>query len=171
VPEVRLRVQRCNEYYMNTERHFFHDFIEAEKQSGERYLGGNASVQVFVSFAANSLNEILYVFPAVTSLASLTTEQVKDFADVLLRGLRSYKSIGVGSFNIATFSAPIMTADREADKETPGFCLHIKLFARPNPRGVYTNDTGPMERVYGSVVVDSVPEKLAQQLRPFFDCA
>jgi hypothetical protein len=48
------------------------------------------------------------------------------------------------------------------------YWLCVKLFSRPSPKGVYTNDTGPMERMYDSFVIDSVPEKLAEFLRPFF---
>jgi len=168
VPEQRLRLARSAQYHAATKKNFFHDFIHAEKKLGERYLGGNESVQVFVSFAAHFLNEVLFVFPHNTSLSTLTPAQVKDFADVLLRALKAYKSIGVGSFNLASLSGPVMSSEEEALKEAPGYCLHVKLFSRPNPRGVYTNDTGPMERIYGTMVVDSVPEAVAQLLKPFF---
>jgi hypothetical protein len=48
------------------------------------------------------------------------------------------------------------------------FDPHARLFSRPYPRGVYTNDTGPMERGYDVWVIDTVPEELADRMKPFF---
>jgi len=48
------------------------------------------------------------------------------------------------------------------------YSLHAKLFSRPYPKGVYTSDTGPMERGYDVWVIDTLPEELAERVRPFF---
>lgn len=79
----------------------------------------------------------------------------------VVRVLKGYKSLGVGSFNMASYSGAI-------NEKREDFSLHFKVFSRPYPNGVYTNDTGPMERVYDSWVIDSVPEKLAEAVKPFF---
>jgi len=68
----------------------------------------------------------------------------------------------VASFNLASYSAA-------ASSSAESYWLVFKLFSRPAPRGVYTNDTGPMERMYDSFVIDSPPEILAKDLRVFFE--
>lgn len=44
----------------------------------------------------------------------------------------------------------------------------MKLISRPFPKGVYTNDTGPMERLYDVWVIDTMPEIVAEKLRVHF---
>jgi len=100
-------------------------------------------------------------FQEFSSIASLDKKQVEDFADATTRMLKAYKSVGVGSFNMASYSAAV-------DEKLDSYALCVKFFSRPYPKGVYTNDTGPMERMYDAFVIDSVPEKLAESLRPFF---
>ena len=67
----------------------------------------------------------------------------------------------VGSLNLLTYSGPL-------NGKIGSYSLHARLFSRPFPRGVYTNDTGPMERGYDVWVIDTVPEDLAHRMKPFF---
>jgi len=50
----------------------------------------------------------------------------------------------------------------------PYFPVQFRLISRPYPRGLYTNDTGPLERFFGVSVVDDLPEEVAAALRPHF---
>ena len=75
--------------------------------------------------------------------------------------MKGYKELGVGSFNLITFSGPI-------DKRLDHYRLNAKLISRPYPSGVYTNDTGPFERLCDAWVIDTLPEVVAGNLRPFF---
>jgi len=45
--------------------------------------------------------------------------------------------------------------------------LNIKLISRPYPSGIYTDDTGPLERLYDAWVIDTLPEMVAEELKPF----
>ena len=69
--------------------------------------------------------------------------------------------MGVGSFNLVTYSPPMGGA-------APAFPFHVKLISRPYPRGIYTNDTGFFERMYDLWIIDTLPEEIARQARPFF---
>jgi len=158
VPEVRKHIVKAEEYFKTQKRNYYADLVAAEVKNGERYVGGNDSVHVFTSFAPRGFNEVQFVFPNVSDLASLNKTQVEDFSKSLVRVLAGYKSVGVGSFNMASYSAAVN--ETRAD-----YWLCIKLFSRPFPKGVYTNDTGPMERMYDAFVIDSVPEVLATSLR------
>jgi len=95
-------------------------------------------------------------------LGDLNEKQIDEFADNLTKVLCGYKEIGIGSFNLITYSGPL-------DKKLDYYSLHTKLFSRPYPKGVYTSDTGPMERGYDVWVIDTLPEELAKRMRPFLD--
>eukprot|EP01114_Cavostelium_apophysatum_P016041 TRINITY_DN4499_c0_g2_i1.p1 TRINITY_DN4499_c0_g2~~TRINITY_DN4499_c0_g2_i1.p1 ORF type:complete len:339 (-),score=72.51 TRINITY_DN4499_c0_g2_i1:25-1041(-) len=165
VPALGYRMSQAAAYHKTNRRNYFLDLLEHERNEKERYIGGNDTVQAIATFAPRGVNEVEFIFPGVASFTALNEKQVADFADVLLKALEGYKSLGIGSFNLASYSAAVNEATRE------DFCLHAKLFSRPAPNGVYTNDTGPMERMYDSWVIDSVPEKMAEALRPFFSPA
>ncbi|MBI5968017.1 MAG: hypothetical protein HY882_09210 [Deltaproteobacteria bacterium] len=95
-------------------------------------------------------------------MADLSEKEMDEFANNLLKVLRGYKKMGIGSFNLLTYSGPL-------DKKLNYYSLHIKLFSRPYPKGVYISDTGPMERGYGVWVIDTLPEELADRMRRFFN--
>lgn len=160
-PQQRRLLEKSKQYFQKNGTNYWRDLIEKEKRNGDRFIGETGSVSVTASFAPRGFNEVQFTFHEVGSLAELGKREINDFADCLLRVLRGYKKIGVGSFNLASYSAPI--------KEAPDYyCLNMKLISRPFPRGVYTNDTGPMERLYDVWVIDTLPETLAGMLRGFF---
>eukprot|EP01118_Nematostelium_gracile_P007441 TRINITY_DN2428_c0_g1_i1.p1 TRINITY_DN2428_c0_g1~~TRINITY_DN2428_c0_g1_i1.p1 ORF type:complete len:336 (-),score=81.74 TRINITY_DN2428_c0_g1_i1:58-1065(-) len=161
VPELEKHLNLTQEFYKQTSRNFYSQLVDNEIAAKERYIGGNNSVHAFTSFAPRGFNEVSIVVPGVASFVNMSSNQVADFASALVQLLAGYKSVGVGSFNLVTYSAP-------AEFDTNSYSLVFKLFSRPFPRGVYTNDTGPMERMYDSFVIDSPPEILAQALRPFW---
>jgi len=162
IPELQKHMKNSSEYYKLHSRNFYADLVEAELSAGERYVGGNESVHVITSFAPRGFNEVQFIFPKASSFTDLNKTQVEHFAEALVKVFAGYKSVGVGSFNLVSYSAAV-------EEEREDFWLCIKLFSRPFPKGVYTNDTGPMERMYDSFVIDSPPEILASYLKPFFN--
>ena len=104
--------------------------------------------------------KIQFIFKE-SSLAELTEGAIDGFAHAITKALCAYKEIGIGSFNLITYSGPL-------PEKLDSYRLHASLFSRPSPRGVYTNDTGPMERGYDVWVIDTVPEELADRMKPFF---
>jgi len=161
VPELQKIFSKSELYYKTNKTNYWSDLIDLEIKANERYIGGNSSVQVLSSWAPRGSNEILFVFPGVSTFASLNEQQVFDFTDALARALKGYQSMGIGSFNLVSFSGPV-------GSKSDSFTLHLKLISRPAPKGVYTNDTGPMERMYDAFVIDAVPEKLNEIIKPFF---
>lgn len=113
------------------------------------------------SFAPRGFREILVLLPGSASLSDLDPGRVKAFSWALVRLLKAYHSMGVGSFNLVTYSPPM-------DTLPPAFPFHVKLISRPFPRGIYTNDTGFFERMYDLWIIDTLPEEVARQARPFF---
>jgi len=117
---------------------------------------------VLAAFAPRALHELLLLLPRVRTLPELRGQVAVDFAQMLSRLLMVYgRTLGVGSFNLVSYSAPLDSQPAGAGG-SDDWQLHFKLIARPAPRSLYTSDCGPLERMYDAWVVDSVPEQLAK---------
>lgn len=161
LPQVAFVLQRGREYLSKHGRSYWADLVSSER-GGQRWVGQVGSVAVLTSFAPRGFTELLFVVQGTRDIAGMTTQQVHDFVDALLRALKGYHALGIGSFNLVSFSGA--TGSTEED----GHCLYFKIFSRPNPTGLYTNDTGPTERMYDTWVIDTIPELVAESMRPFF---
>jgi galactose-1-phosphate uridylyltransferase len=153
-------LERSRRYGMANGRNYWVDLVAEEKRQGERYITGRPSLEVIATFAPRGFNEIAFIF-GKSALTDLDDHEVDAFADTLTQALRGYKALGVGSFNLITYSGPV-------NQRLDSYSFHATLFSRPYPKGIYTSDTGPMERGYDVWVIDTLPEELADQMRPFF---
>ena len=164
-PALEHLIADASAYARQHGRAYWSDLLAAEQVApAERYLGSVGSVQLLASFAPRGTNELLLIVPSVSSLFQLTDAIIHDLAQALSLVLPVYETqLAVGSFNLVSYSAPgpNLAADTAA-----AFPLHFKLFSRPAPRGLYTADTGPMERMYDSWVIDAVPERLKEAIAP-----
>jgi galactose-1-phosphate uridylyltransferase len=161
VPNLRHILRLSRRYFNRYGRAYWDDLPAKEKHLGERFIGENASLSVLASFAPRGFREVQFIFKGVSSLTEVQDGQAADMAQALRCVLLGYRSLGVGSFNLASFSA--------GAEETPDhFRLSFRLISRPYPAGVYTNDSGPTEKLYGFRVVDTLPEEVATSIRPYF---
>ena len=160
VPQLAELLAWGEAYFDEYRRNYWEDLVSEEQKLDERYIYGDNALAVLASFAPRGFNEIGFIFHR-SSLAELIEGEIDAFAHALTNALCGYKAMGIGSFNLITYSGPL-------DERPDFYRLHARLFSRPFPRGVYTNDTGPMERGYDVWVIDTVPEELADRMRPFF---
>ena len=160
VPQLEELMKRGQSYFDGRRRNYWEDLVSEEKKLGERYIFGDDALAALASFAPRGFNEMQFIFHR-SSLSELTEGEIDGFAHAISDALCGYKAMGVGSFNLLTYSGPL-------NEKIDSYSLHARLFSRPSPRGVYTNDTGPMERGYDVWVIDTVPEELAQRMKPFF---
>lgn len=160
VPELKLVLDRAKGYYEATGRNYWDDLVNAEKKAGERYIGTTGNVQLIAGFAPRGFREITAILPGISSFNNLDEDRVAALAVCFTRILKCYKSMGVGSFNMVSFSS-------SPDEDLPYFTLHFKIVSRPYPRNVYTNDSGPFERFYDIWVIDTLPEEIAAICREF----
>jgi galactose-1-phosphate uridylyltransferase len=161
VPDLRHILRQSRSYFQRWGRSYWDDLSAQEKRQGERFIGENTSLSVLTSFAPRGYREVQFIFKGVSSLVEVETRQAADMAEALRAVLLGYHALGVGSFNLASFSA--------SARETPDhFRLSFRLISRPYPTGVYTNDSGPAEKLYGFRVVDTLPEEVAASVRPYF---
>ena len=160
LPRLGELLKRSRDYFQRG-RGYWEALVERERQEGERFIGENEAVAVMASFAPRGFREVLFVFKRPCPLPGLEAREIDHFCHALSSVLRGYHAIGVGSFNLASFSSAVA-------ETLPYFPVQFRLISRPYPRGIYTNDTGPMERLFGVSVVDDLPEEVAAALRPYF---
>lgn len=154
--QARL-LQKSREYFNQNRRNYWEELIEQERKLKERFIYDNHSSSLIASFAPRGFNEIQFIFRGISSLAELDEVQIANFASSLVKALKGYKRLGIGSFNLVAFSGPI-------GEKLNYYRLNVKLISRPYPSGVYTNDTGPFERLYDAWVIDTLPEVVAEKL-------
>jgi galactose-1-phosphate uridylyltransferase len=161
LPLLRMEMEAADSYFRESGRNFWHALMDEERRRGERLVGTAGSACVLASFAPRGFNEVQILMPDALCIAELTSGQMEDLAGCVWRILQGYAGNGLGSFNFLIFSAPLGAT-------FPYFSLHAKMISRPYPAAVYTNDTGPFERLCDVWVIDTVPEVLASELAEFF---
>ncbi len=160
-PIIERLISACRSWLEARGEDFWAVLLREEAKRAERMIWIEDRVAVLASFAPRGFGEILLVLPGSGSLADLDSGQIQAFSWALVRLLRAYRAMGVGSFNLVTYSPPV-------DALPSAFPFHAKLISRPYPRGIYTNDTGFFERMYDLWIIDTLPEEIARQARPFF---
>jgi UDPglucose--hexose-1-phosphate uridylyltransferase len=114
------------------------------------------------SYAPIGNREIIAIFAGKPSLDSLDSLDIEEFAQGLEAVARYYAATGVMSLNMSFYSAP-------RDSEwADSFYLHARIISRPTPTQLYVNDDGFMEKMNWEPVIDTLPEELAESLRPRF---
>ena len=154
-------MERGKEYFNHNGRNYWEELVEQERKLNERFIYQGDCLSVIASFAPRGFNEVQFIFKVESSLTELGEGQINDFASCLVKALKGYKELGIGSFNLITFSGPM-------GERLNYYRLTIKLISRPYPGGVYTSDTGPFERLCDAWVIDTLPEIVAEKLKPFF---
>lgn len=162
LPGQAEMLQKSEEYFGCKRRNYWEELVEGERELNERFIYDGSCLSVIASFAPRGFNEIQFIFKEVSSFTELVERPIIDFANCLTKALKWYKKLGIGSFNLVTYSGPI-------DKKLYHYRLNAKLISRPYPQGIYTNDTGPMERLYDVWVIDTLPEIVAENLKLFFN--
>lgn len=159
-PQVSQLLQKSLEYYARSGENYWRNLAQEERRLDERFLAGDDHISVTASFAPRGFNEVCFIFNEISSLAEMDEGRMESFSVYLSRALRAYKEIGVGSFNLVIFSGPI------GGNESYFYWMSAKLISRPYPQGIYTSDTGSMERLQDVWVIDTLPEELARRMKP-----
>ena len=162
-PQLSKLIERSLDYYEKEGRNYWADLVEEEKRLGERFIIGDNILSVIASFAPCGFNEVCFIFGGISSLTQLDERRMETFSVYLSKVLQAYRNMGVGSFNLATLSGAV------DQNQAQFYWMSAKLISRPYPRGIYTNDSGPMERMQGVWVVDTLPEELTKQIKPALD--
>ncbi len=159
---LRLLLEKSREFSERTGENYWRLLVEQERSAGERYIGRTGRIHWLAAFAPIGNKEVVAVFEGRSSLAEVDDSDVSDFCRGLSLLLGGYCGIGVRSFNMGTFSAPVGEAWNDC------YWLNIRLVSRPVPATCYAGDIGFMELFQLEPVIDTMPEDLALSLREAF---
>jgi len=160
-PELKRLLEKSEEYFNRHGGNYWRDLVEEEREIGERYIGENDSLAFIASYAPRGNREIQMIFKEVGNLADLDEKQTRDFATAITTILYCYKKMGVNSFNLITYSAPV--------GENPNYYrLNARIISRPIFQPFYTSDSGFMERFFDVWVIETLPEEIAREVRASF---
>jgi galactose-1-phosphate uridylyltransferase len=171
-PHMQVQLERIPSYIIKTERtlssnyygengsSFWADYLETERELRERYIGKTGTFEWIASYAPLGKAEILGICVEEGSdFLEMEEEGLRDLAKGLVKVLKGYDGLGVYTFNLAVHSWPEKSED---------FLLHVHLISRPKPKELYVSDMGFLETLFGDIVVDDSPERVAEEVRRFF---
>jgi len=153
-------LKKSEEHFSLNGESYWEELVRREGELKDRFIYESNCLSMIASFAPHGFNEIQFIFNEQSSILELKEKQISDFATCLVKALRAYKKLGIGSFNLVTYSGSI-------GAKPDHYRLNVKLISRPYPAEVYTNDSGPAERLYDVRVIDTLPEMVAESVRPF----
>lgn len=162
MPELASLLSESEGYLRETGSNFWQELITIEKESGERFIGENASVAVIATFSPRGNRDVQIISKHSCNIADFDEQHMRDFADAVVKVLRGYRGMGVNSFNLVTYSAAV-------DQRPGHFRFSARMISRPVFQSLYTNDSGPMERFYGVSIIEAMPEQVASDMRKCFE--
>jgi UDPglucose--hexose-1-phosphate uridylyltransferase len=133
----------------------FEAYLEAERASGERYLGDSGRIEWLVSFAPIAPAELRAFITGISSPAELDEDLVVELAHGLALAVGAYAEMGFESFNLAIYGAPPATA---------GYPLNLRFACRSNLKPFYRSDSTFLERLHWEGAVDLAPEAVAERI-------
>jgi UDPglucose--hexose-1-phosphate uridylyltransferase len=133
----------------------FADYLQAERRSGERYLGNTGGIEWLVSFAPIAPGELRAFVADASSPAELDDDVVAELGHGLALALGAYAGMGFESFNLAVYGAP---------PATEGYRLNLRLACRSNLKPFYRSDATFLERLHWEGAIDLAPEAVAERI-------
>jgi galactose-1-phosphate uridylyltransferase len=140
----------------------FGEYLDAERRTGDRYIGSTGSVEWLASFAPIGFNEVRALLPGAVSPSDLSDQRVEELGEGVAAVLNLYADLGFESFNLALYGAP---------PSTRGYMLNLRIVCRSNLGSPYRSDVTYFERLHWQAMVDTSPEELAAKARARFAIA
>jgi len=158
----RFLQQRADDYFKETGKLLFSDYLQKEKEDGQRYIGSTGPWEWLAAFAPEGFFEIWGILPAVTSLAQVTAPAWGSLAQGVLNTQRFYRSLNRNGFNLG-----ILVVEDGASKLE----LRAVILARSNYAPWARNDHTGFEVMLGDMATFTAPEETARSARSFWGCA
>ena len=137
---------------------YWTDLVDAERQSGERFIGATGPAQWLTTFSPEGANEVLAVLPQRSSFLELDDADLAGLADGLSRVLAGYQAMGISTFNFALYSG-------ELGGKGDAFRCCLRLVSRQNVYANYRADDYFLQKLLGNELILTRPEGLATHLR------
>jgi UDPglucose--hexose-1-phosphate uridylyltransferase len=157
---LRLQLDGAARYTEEQRGDYWADFVEAEKRSGERFVGEIGSTFWVMSFLPlGFLPDVSCIFTERRCLSDLTEGDLLPFLDGLSKILRAYLEEHVSSFNLALFAV----------RDAPNFRINARICPRLLPRPIGNSDVAFPQMLHRESFTVYPPESVCEKFRKAFN--
>jgi UDPglucose--hexose-1-phosphate uridylyltransferase len=153
-------IQGGREYQQQCGKIFWDELIAAEKELGERYIGALGNTVWLASYAPLGFSDIMSIFRERASVIDLTDQDLKDFAQGLLKVFQYFQEFNHYSFNLALYSGQYGGDDT--------FWVNARMVTRRLLPPVGASDVSYFEKLHGESIGYKKPERLCEEMRGYF---
>ena len=147
------------DYHRKYGARLFFDYLQHEKQTGQRIIGTTGPWQWLAAFAPEGFFEIWGILPGICSLKHTTDEHWQTLAEGVLNTQNFYRSLGRNGYNLGI----LFLEDGSDDQE-----LRVVLTVRSNYAPWVRSDFTGFEVMLGDMATFSSPESTAERARLFW---
>jgi len=152
--------KRAEDYFKETGRHIFSDYLYHEKKEGSRYIGKTGEWEWTSAFAPEGFFEIWGILSGVTSLFQVTDSGWESLSQGVINTQKFYRSLYRNGYNLGI----LFIEDRNRFLE-----LRIIILCRSNYAQWVRNDHTGYEVMLGDMTTFTSPEETAELARPFWN--
>ncbi len=156
----RIQVEGCKRYLKEHGKGFWNDFINAEKECGERYISEIGPTFWTLSFVPQSvLPDLWCIFPDHYSLIQLSMVEIAGFLQGLSRFLRYFGQENIYAFNMSIFS----------EKEDEDFRINARICPRLLIRSIGNSDRPYLYTLHKEPYTMRPPESICKKVKGIFN--
>ena len=157
---LRMQIDGCKRYLKENGRSFWQDFMNAEKECQERYIGEIGSTFWVMSYVPQTFwPDIWCIFSEHNSLTQLGMEELGNFLQGLSRVLHYFGQENIPAFNMSIFSV----------KEDEDFRINARISPRLLPRPIGNSDRAYFQTLHKEPCTVRPPESLCQKVKEIFN--
>jgi UDPglucose--hexose-1-phosphate uridylyltransferase len=158
---MRQELDAAKAYMDRYGTNFWDDFIQQEKETGDRYLGTIGRSHWFSAYAPIGVaGDVLAVVDGVCSTLDLSEKDLYDIAAGLKKAMAAYDKMGIFSFNMNFF-----TGGKDDDYTR----FHLLFSPRTYfNQALGTPDIGALRNLYNETLCMAFPEEINEMLKPEF---
>ncbi|MBI4620739.1 MAG: hypothetical protein HY739_11355 [Desulfobacterales bacterium] len=159
---IKGLASKSEQYFHDNSNSYWSHLLETEKKEGKRYLGAVGNTHWLVPYAPSGVREVQGLVEGKTNFIEFEEEDIRNLSEGLSRVLKYYRSQGVTSFNLITYSGSL---GEKQEYFWPG----LKIVTRGYLPPYYTSDiTWRQKLLFRKEEWFDLPETVASQARKFF---
>lgn len=157
----RFLKNRTAQYFQDTGRLLFSDYLEHEKKDGTRYIGKTGDWEWVAAFAPEGFFELWAILPGQFSITRLSDASWQDLAKGILNAQCFYRSLSRNAYNLG-----LLSIESETDTMLELRCV---MLVRSNYAPWARNDHTGFEVMLGDMSTFTSPEETAQNALRFWE--
>jgi len=157
--EVLIDASRA--YLQKRGASYWAELVEEERRIGVRYLGARGRVHWLTPYAPFGLNEAQAVVSRVSSLNSLSDEDLRGLSEGIAKVLKYYYDVGIRSYTLAIYSGPF-------SENLAYFDVGLRVVSRYGYKPKFVSDVWALQYLLGGQEICEAPEETCIKLRKYF---